>query len=204
MQKLANISQFEALMNQTPQCSNAVFNKEYPKSAHPFREGFRSGFDAVPWVYSYNPMTLPLWLLSSLLVKAGTGTINGLKKKIKHPSHTKKRAKELEAVIQQLLDAGKKPEAQESCDELKKDFASRKMNRDQYIQLLEELFYDNGIYRSSDYDDPDDLGEEPYQYEGPSLYEYFRGKVADDMDSPVETDEESERRGHVLSLVGSA
>lgn len=171
MQKLANISAFESLMNGSVPSYNSVFNKEYPKStSHPFRDGFKSGWDWWPWVIPYNPLAIPASLLLSLLFKTGSGTINGIKKKLGHPFHTRKVAKKIEDLIQGLMAEGIPHEGYKAFYELMDDFYEKKrMNRDQYVQLLKDLFWGNKIYRSTDYDDPKFEGEEPFEYEGKSL-----------------------------------
>ena len=170
MQKLANISAFESLMNGSVPSYNSVFNKEYPEPTHPFRDGFKSGWNGIPWYYTLDPITLPISLLVTLLFKMGAGTINGIKKKLGHPLHTRKVAKKIEDLIQGLIAEGTPHEGYKAFYELMDDFYEKKrMNRDQYVQLLKDLFWGNKIYRSTDYDDPKFKGEKPFEYEGETL-----------------------------------
>lgn len=172
MEKLADISHFETLMNGKSVSRNTVFNKTYPETPDPFKEGFHRGFNRFPWVLSRNPL-IPL---VSLMIKSGCGTVSGLLKKIEHSKTLKQQIKEIESMVQDIIESGKKPEALTSVEELQNDFDAKKMNRDQYLQLLKDLFYDNSIYRSSDYDDPLYQGDKPEKYEGPTLYDYMGGE----------------------------
>lgn len=200
MQKLANISAFESLMNGSVPSYNSVFNKEYPKPTHPFRDGFKSGWDGMPWYYTLDPITLPISLLVTLLFKTGAGTINGIKKKLGHPFHTRKVAKKIEDLIQGLMAEGIPHEGYKSFYELMDDFYEKKrMNRDQYVQLLRDLFFGNKIYRSTDYDDPKFEGEKPFEYEGERMatladtpLSLYLGKKEDvDGDDVGDTDDDT-------------
>ena len=198
MQKLANISSFESLMNGSVPSYNSVFNKEYPKPTRPFRDSFKqlwdmSGYSSIPW---WGYLLLPPLAIEAMAVLGVSGAISAAAM-LKHPLNNRRHAKKIEEMIKGLMAEGKKHEGYKSFYELMDDFYEKKrMNRDQYVQLLKDLFWGNKIYRSTDYDDPKFKGEEPFEYEGETLAGLAEAPLSlllgkkedDDIDGGTDTD----------------